>query len=135
MTVNLLIPERLSDLVKRETKAFAYLALVRGDGTPHVTPIWFDFDGKQFIFNTARGRVKDALMRRHPVVSFVIADPNDPYRYLQVTGPVVSETEEGADDQIRDLNLKYHGSRNYPLKPGEKRVTYRVQPERFAPAK
>jgi len=123
------IPERLRDLVERETKAFAYLALVKKDGTPQVTPIWFDYDGEHFIFNTARGRVKDRIMQRHGVVAFAISDPQDPYRYIQVMGRVVSETEAGAYDQICDLNLKYHGDRNYPRRPGEVRVTYKVLPE------
>jgi PPOX class probable F420-dependent enzyme len=133
MSVN--IPERLNDLVKPEAKAFAYLALVRSDGTPHVTPIWFDYDGKYFIFNTQRGRVKDNIMHKHPVVAFVIADPQNPYRYFQVTGPIVAETEEGGADGIRDLNLKYHGNRDYPLKPGDVRVIYKVEAQHISPDK
>ena len=48
------IPERLRDLFSG-TEAFGYLAPVKKDGTPQVTPIWFDYDGEHFIFNTARG--------------------------------------------------------------------------------
>lgn len=126
-----LIPEAFSDLLSREKKAFAFLALVKTDGSPQVTPIWFDFDGSYFIFNTARGRLKDRILRRHPRVAFVIQDPQNPYRYMQISGRVVSETEEGAAEQICDLCEKYHGHRNYPLRPGETRVTYRVVPERI----
>ena len=133
MAVTATIPERFKDLLKPETKAFAYLALVRADGTPHVTPIWFDYDGQNFVFNTARGRVKDRIMHRHPVVSFVIADSANPYHYMQVTGTVVSESEVGAADQIRDLNLKYHGDRNFTIGPGMVRVTYTVRPEHVSP--
>jgi len=129
------IPERLKDLLARDKKAFACLALVKSDGTPQVTPIWFDYDGTLFIFNTSRGRVKDRIMHRHPAVAFVILDPNDSYRYLQVRGKVVEETEEGANDEICDLNLKYHGNRNYPLRPGMVRVTYKVLPEHVFPDK
>ena len=127
------LPERLADLATSEKKAFAYLALVKKDGTPQVTPIWFDFDGSLFIFNTARGRVKDKIMHRHPTVAFVISDPENPYRYMEVSGKVVAESEEGGYDQICDLNLKYHGDRNYPKRPGEVRVTYKVLPERVFP--
>jgi PPOX class probable F420-dependent enzyme len=129
------IPERLKDLLTREKKAFACLALVKKDGTPQVTPIWFDYDGTHFIFNTARGRVKDRIMHRHPEVAFVILDPNDSYRYLEVRGKVVEETEEGAYDEICDLNLKYHGNRDYPMQPGMVRVTYKVLPEHLFPEK
>jgi PPOX class probable F420-dependent enzyme len=127
------IPERLQDLLTRQKRAFAFLALVKKDGTPQVTPVWFDFDGEQFIFNTARGRVKDKILRRHPRVAFDILDPDNSYRYLQVFGQVVAETEDGARAQIEDLNEKYHGSRDYPVRDGEVRVTYRVVPDRFFP--
>jgi PPOX class probable F420-dependent enzyme len=112
--------------------SFAHLALVMRDGTPHVTPVWFDFDGKQFIINTARGRVKDKILRRHPRVAMSIQDPVNPYRYMQVRGKVVEETEQGGYDMICSLNEKYHGDRNYPKRPGEVRVTYKISPERFA---
>ncbi|MBE0697392.1 MAG: PPOX class F420-dependent oxidoreductase [Anaerolineaceae bacterium] len=124
------IPEKMSDLLTREKKAFAYLALVKSDGSPQVTPIWFDFDGTHFLFNTARGRVKDKILSRHPVVAFAITDPQNPYRYIQFSGPVVDETEIGAADEIADLAEKYQGRREYPLRPGEVRVTYKVLPER-----
>ncbi len=81
-----LIPDGFTDLVRPEKRAFAHLALVMRDGTPQVTPVWFDYDGTHFIFNTARGRVKDRIMHRHPAVAFAITDPQNPYRYMQVRG-------------------------------------------------
>ena len=86
MTV--LIPETFQDLLKPEARALAYLALVLSDGNPQVTPIWFDYDGTHFVFNTARSRLKDRVMRKWPVVAFAISDPRNAYRYLQVRGPV-----------------------------------------------
>jgi PPOX class probable F420-dependent enzyme len=123
------IPASHADLLQPEKKAFASLALITGKGEPHVTPMWFDFDGEHVIFNTARGRVKDRILRRRPVVAFAVVDPSNPYRYIQVRGPVVAETEEGGYDQISALNVKYHGHPNYPKRPGEVRVTYKVRPE------
>jgi PPOX class probable F420-dependent enzyme len=123
------IPASHADLLQSEKKAFAALALITGKGEPHVTPMWFDFDGEHVIFNTARGRVKDRILRRRPVVAFAVVDPSNPYRYIQVRGPVVAETEEGGYDQISALNVKYHGHPNYPKRPGEVRVTYKVRPE------
>jgi PPOX class probable F420-dependent enzyme len=125
-----LIPEQLLDLLSPEKKAFASLALTLADGSPQVTPIWFGWDGTHLILNTARGRVKDRVMHRRGKVALSIVDPNDAYRYLQIRGRVVDETEEGAYDVICDLRLKYRGDRNYPRNPGEVRVTYKVLPER-----
>lgn len=125
-----LIPDRARDLLAPEKKAFASLALILADGSPQVTPVWFGWDGTHFILNTARGRVKDKVMHRGGKVALLIVDPDNPYRYLQIRGQVVDEMEEGAYDVICDLNLKYHGNRNYPRNPGEVRVTYHVLPER-----
>lgn len=123
------IPQSHADLLRPEKKAFAALALINSKGEPHVTPMWFDYDGQNVIFNTARGRVKDRILRGHPMVALVVADPANPYRYIQVRGPVVSESEEGGYQQISQLNQKYHGHPNYPKQPGEVRVTYKVRPE------
>ena len=127
------IPEDKLDLLTREKKAFANLALVLSDGRPQVTPIWFGWDGTHIILNTARGRVKDKVMRRGGKVALAIVDPSDPYRYLQIRGRVVDETEAGAYDVICDLRLKYRGDRNYPKNPGEVRVTYKILPEQVFP--
>jgi hypothetical protein len=67
------------------------------------------------------------------VLAWVVhdSDPrNGVYRYLQVRGRVVDETEEGAFEQACALNEKYRGDRNYPRREGEVRVTYKVLPER-----
>ncbi len=128
-----MIPERLLDLLADDKKAFASLALTLADGSPQVTPIWFGWDGTHVILNTARGRVKDRVMKRGGKVALLIVDPVDPYRYIQIRGRVVDETEEGAYDTICDLRLKYRGDRNYPKNPGEVRVTYKVKPEAVFP--
>jgi PPOX class probable F420-dependent enzyme len=125
-----IIPPNFSDLLSREKRAFADLALVLRDGTPQVTPVWFDWNGEQIIVNTARGRVKDKVLHRKPVVALMIGDPSNPYRYIQIKGRVAAETEEGAYERICDLQEKYHGNRDYPRRPGEVRVTYTIVPEK-----
>ena len=60
------IPDKFKPLLERETKAFTFLALTLSDGSPQVTPVWFDWDGTHIIINTARGRVKDRILKRNP---------------------------------------------------------------------
>lgn len=130
-----LIPEHVADLLTREKKAFAQLALALRDGTPHVSPVWFDYEDGLIVVNTARGRVKDRALRRRAVVALSISDPANPYRYVLIKGSVVNETEENAYDRICDLNLKYKGERTYPKIPGQVRVTYWIKPERVFASK
>ncbi len=126
------IPQEKQDLLSPQKKAFANLALVLSDGTPTVTPIWFDWDGQHIVINTARGRVKDRVLRNHPQVAMDIVDPQNPYNYLLIRGRVTGETEQGGYDQICKLNEKYHGKYEYPKVPGEVRVTYQITPEKVS---
>lgn len=123
--------EKYSDLLQK--KAFANLATLMQDGSPQVTPVWFDYDGKHVRVNSALGRVKDKNMRRDPRVSLAIQDPDNPYRYVEVRGKVVEITQNGADDHINSLAQKYLGKSPYPYRqPGEVRVLYKIQPDKFS---
>jgi PPOX class probable F420-dependent enzyme len=120
-----LIPKEFSDLFQK--KAFAHLATVMADGSPQVTPVWFDYDGQHLIVNSAKGRIKDRNIRRDPRVAVSILDPDNPYRYIQIRGRVVEITEEGANASIDALAKKYLGVDRYPYRrDGEQRVIYRI---------
>ena len=121
------IPSQFSDLF--EKKAFAALATVMPDGTPQVTPVWIDFDGKNLIVNSARGRRKDKNMKVGGRVAVALTDPDNPYRHLQVRGRVAEVTEKGADEHIDRMAKKYLGKDKYPFRqPGEVRVIYKIEP-------
>jgi PPOX class probable F420-dependent enzyme len=125
-------PKKYRDLLKDETRAFVYLATIMDDGTPQVTPVWFDSEDEFILINTAAGRIKDHNMQARPNVALVIQDPNDPYRYVQVRGKVVDRTTQGADAHIDRLSLKYLGNPVYQNRtPGMQRVIYKIQPESF----
>jgi len=122
-----LIPESYKDLLKDETKAFAFLATLMPDGSPQVTPLWFDSDGEHLLINSAKGRVKDKNMRTSPQVALTLMDLKNPYRYVQIRGVVVEITEEGAEAHINALSQKYRG-RPFDLSAGETRVIYKIKP-------
>src|SRR5262245_15595946 len=94
-----IIPDQYADLLGTK-KAFAHIATVLKDGSPQVTPVWFDYTGGKLRVNTARGRVKSRTMRVGVPVALSIQDPENPYRYLQVRGKIISCTETGADAHI-----------------------------------
>jgi PPOX class probable F420-dependent enzyme len=125
------IPEQFKDLFTKV--AFAHLATLMADGSPHVTPVWVDYDGANVRVNSAKGRVKDKNMRRDKRVALSIQDPDDPYRYLAIRGEVAEITENGADVHIDALAKKYLGKERYPFRsPGEVRVIYKIRPERIS---
>ena len=125
------LPETHRDLLDK--KAFASLGTLMPDGRPQVTPVWVDYDGTYLFVNSAKGRAKDKNMRREPRVSLAIIDPDNPYRYLEVRGRVVEVTEDGADKHIDKMAKKYLGKDKYPFsQPGEVRVLYKIEPDKFS---
>jgi PPOX class probable F420-dependent enzyme len=126
------LPDKYADLLSNK-KAFANLGTLNSDGSPQVTPVWVDYDGKHVRVNSARGRLKDKNIARDPRVSLSIQDPENPYRYLEIRGKVVEATEKGADDHINSLAKKYLDKDVYPFRqPGEKRVIYKIEPHKFS---
>ena len=124
------IPESHRDLLTDEARAFAYLATLMPDGSPQLTPLWFNTDGDHIIINSAKGRVKDKNMRARSQVAILITDPKEPfYRYLQIRGRVVEVTEQGGLEHINELSLKYDGKPWTPV-PDQTRVIYKILPEK-----
>jgi len=110
------IPDKHLDLLQHK-KAFANLATIMADGSPQVTPVWFDHADGVIRVNTAKGRVKS------------IMDPDNAYRYIQIRGRVRRAVEQGADAHIDSLAKKYLGKDTYPFRqPGEVRVMYEIEP-------
>ncbi len=122
------IPEQYLDLLQSQKKAFAHIATVQPDGSPQVTPVWFDYADGKIRVNTAKGRVKVRNMKHGAPVALSIMDPDNAYRYVQVRGKVAHVTEDGARAHIDTLARKYLG-KDYPWsKPGEVRVMFEIEP-------
>ena len=120
--------DQYRDLLTQK-KPVAALATTMPDGSPQVTPVWFDYDGKRLRINTAKGRVKARNMQEGSRVALMIVDPDNAYRYVQVRGRIAVATENGADEHINALAKKYLGQDKYPYRqPGEVRVRYEIEP-------
>ena len=123
------IPDKYLDLLQQK-KAFANLATLMPDGSPQVTPVWFDYANGVIRVNTAKGRVKARNLKVGSPVALAIMDPDQPYRYLQIRGRVSRVAEEGAGAHIDSLAKKYLGKDKYPFgQPGEVRVMYEIEPK------
>ena len=122
------IPAAYLDLFKK--KAFGHLATLMPDGSPQVTPVWIDYDGKHVLFNTAVERQKDRNLQRDGRVAISIIDPDNAYRYLEIRGQVIERTTQGADAHIDAMAKKYLDKDKYPWgQPGQQRVIFKIRPE------
>lgn len=121
--------DKYLDLLQQK-KAFANLATIMPDGSPQVTPVWFDWQNGVLRVNTAKGRTKARNMTQGSSVAVSIQDPDNPYRYVQIRGRVARVAEEGADAHINSLAKKYLGQDTYPYRqPGEVRMMIEIEPK------
>lgn len=122
------IPESHKDILLG--KNFAQLATLMPDGSPQITPVWVDFDGRYVVFNTAEGRQKARNLDRDGRVAISVFDQANPYRYVQVRGKVTEKTQAGADEHIDKMAQKYLEQDRYPFRSeNETRVIYKIEPE------
>jgi PPOX class probable F420-dependent enzyme len=125
------VPSGFLDLLT-EKKSLANLATLQPDGSPQVTPVWFDYTDGKIRVNTAKGRVKARNLSDGSKVALSIVDPDNDYRYVQVRGTVTKATTDGAMQHIDSLAKKYIGQDKYPWhKPGDVRVMYEITPSAF----
>ncbi|QBD76660.1 PPOX class F420-dependent oxidoreductase [Ktedonosporobacter rubrisoli] len=122
-----IIPEQDLDMLK--TKALAHIATLGPGGEPQNTPIWFEWDGTYIKFSLTKSRQKFRNVQRDPRVALSIADPSNPYHYLEIRGKV-EHIEDDTDKAFVDtLAEKYLGTK-YPYEPPEiQRVIIYVKPE------
>jgi PPOX class probable F420-dependent enzyme len=125
------IPEHFKDLLTQK-KAFAHLATLMKDGSPQVTPVWFDYANGRVRVNSAKGRVKTRNMTEGAQVALSILDPDNAYRYIQIRGRVARVTEDGAEAHIDGLAKKYLDKDKYPFaQPGDIRVLFEIEPAKI----
>lgn len=122
------IPENVHDLLERPL--IMALATTLSDGTPQVTPVWFNYADGYIYFNTAAGRLKDKAIRANPYVALTIIDPENDFHWLSVRGPVVEISEQAGREHINLLSKRYTGSETYTFgPPDEVRVRFKIAPE------
>jgi PPOX class probable F420-dependent enzyme len=110
-------------------KNFASVATVMPDGSPQVAPLWIDREGETIVLNTTRSRRRTKNLRRDRRVAICVFDQNDPYSSVSIRGKVVEITEDGAEDHIDKMGMKYLG-RRYPYDdrtPKDPRILIRVE--------
>jgi len=122
------IPAGFLDLLTQK-KAIAHIATLQPDGSPQVTPVWFDYTNSVLRVNTAKGRVKARNMSVGSRVALSILDPDNAYRYIQLRGIVTKATTDGAVAHIDSLAKKYLGKDVYPWhNPKDTRVIFEITP-------
>lgn len=99
-------PERIEAYLKEPH--IANLATVRPDGSPHVAPVWFDYDGEVVKVIAEKSAVKVRNIQQEPRVSISIATDASPYEYVIVNG-TAGLSYEGIPELVLSMAVHYQG--------------------------
>ncbi|HUI77288.1 MAG TPA: pyridoxamine 5'-phosphate oxidase family protein [Bryobacteraceae bacterium] len=128
----------LNDPVAKElltSKIPARLAYVWTDGTPRVVPVWFHWNGSEFVIGTPPKAPKLKALRKNPKVALTIDDNTFPHKVLMIRGTAALEEVNGVVPEYELVAHRYFGEEQGKawvqqvgkMLPGMVRV--RVRPE------
>ena len=121
------IPDSHKDLLNAQV---GVLGTIGASGRPQLSAVWFLADGDtvKISLNTARQKVKN--LQAEPKASFLIFDPENPYKYVELRGD--AELTPDGDYTFADkLGAKYGGADLRERdQPGETRVVVTIKPAR-----
>src|SRR6202022_1987680 len=93
-----------------QSKIPARLAYVWTDGTPRVVPIWFHWNGSEFVLGTPSKAPKLKALAMNPKVALTIDDNTFPHKVLLVRGTARLETVKGVVCEYAVAAERYFGS-------------------------
>ena len=117
-----IIPDSYRDLLERPL--YGHLATVRPDGTAQVNPMWFAFDGQHLRFTHTSKRQKFRNLAANPSAAMSVADPDRPYRCLEVRG-VLDRVEPDPEGRFyQELSTRYGGDGKAPADAADRVILY-----------
>lgn len=119
-----MIPDALRDLL--ENPNYGALGTVRPDGTVQVNPMWFEFDGEHVLFTHTTTRQKYRNLQANPSMSFMVFDPDQPYRYIEVRGQLVDEVPDPEGAFYVRLGQRYGNAGQQPPPDRANRVILKM---------
>ena len=109
-------------------RAFAHLATVLPDGSPHSVPVWINVDeSDRLVMFTQTGSRKARNIERDGRVAISVVDIANPYNQCDLRGRVVSRIDGERALAIADaLSVKYTGAA-FPWR-SPNTVVYAIEP-------
>jgi PPOX class probable F420-dependent enzyme len=125
-------PELLPETEKLAAgKHFAAVSTLLPSGRIQTQTIWVDVRDGKLVLNTETHRVKYLNVTKNPVITVLIRDEEDPYRYAEVRGRVTGTvTGPDARSHIDVVSRKYTDDDYPPENIKTERVVLEITPER-----
>jgi PPOX class probable F420-dependent enzyme len=92
-----------------QSKIPARLAYIATDGTPRAIPVWYHFNGTEFVIGTPVKAPKVKALTKNPRVALTIDDNDFPHKVLLVRGSARLEPVEGVVPEYALAAERYFG--------------------------
>jgi PPOX class probable F420-dependent enzyme len=79
----------------------AVVATIHRNGTPHLTPNWYRYDGRVLTLVTRKDRLKYRNLQRDPRISVCIYDPPAASNYVVISGTATCHDQDIWDEARR----------------------------------
>ena len=87
----------------------AHFASIRPDGTPHISPVWYQWDDGKVTVVSGDAAVKTRNVRHNPEVALSVATDEWPYQYVILEGSATVRTDN-LKDAVRAIFSRYEGA-------------------------
>ena len=84
MSENTMTPEEMNDYL--DETHIAHLATLKRDGSPHLTPLWYQYDNGNLYMITEGSLLKARNIKRDSRVAVSISNDQEPYKYVLMEG-------------------------------------------------
>ena len=100
----------------------------RADATLQLNPAWFEFTDGYFWLNSNRWRTWPKNVQRDRDITLNFIDASEPFRWASIHGRLADVIPDPDHEFIDRLARRYTGRVFRELRPGEERITLKVEP-------
>jgi len=100
----------------------------RGDGSLQLNPAWFEFNDGYFWLNSNRWRTWPKNVQRDREITLNFIDAGEPFRWASIRGRLADVIPDPDHAFIDRLARRYTGRAFRELRPGEERITLKIDP-------
>ena len=113
-------------------KNLVFIATIMKDGSPHLSPVWANYENGYIMVNTAEERIKHKNVLRDPRVAISVVSKDNPLDMTTIRGVVEELIPDYEYKHADRLTQQYMNRDHYPFKrDDEKRVILKIKPNKI----
>jgi PPOX class probable F420-dependent enzyme len=101
------IPDELTYLLTTDLPG--HVSYVAPDGSVRIVILWIDYDGEHVLTSSPLGSFKGRVWRKNPRVAVSVADKQNMWRFVSISGRVTEIKPDTGLEFIDKLSRRYTG--------------------------